>query len=67
MNKRLLRRPVVFSLCLECHNGLGNFGRSADGIPTQSGSHNMADPRYRNCTTCHVRIHGSNSSHLFLR
>jgi DmsE family decaheme c-type cytochrome len=66
-NPRLLRRPVVFSVCLECHNGAGNFGRQGDGIRTQSASHNMADPRYRNCTACHARIHGSNSSEFFLR
>jgi DmsE family decaheme c-type cytochrome len=67
MNARLLRRPAVFPLCLECHNGAGSFGRQGDGIPLQSSSHDMTDPRYRNCTTCHVRIHGSNSSRLFLR
>ncbi len=67
MNNRLLRRPVVFAVCLECHNGAGNFGRQGDGIFTQSPSHNMADPRWRNCTTCHVRIHGSNSDPLFMR
>jgi DmsE family decaheme c-type cytochrome len=66
-NPRLLRRPVVFTLCLECHNGAGDFGRSADGIPTQTPTHNMADPRYQNCTMCHVRIHGSNSDPRFLR
>jgi DmsE family decaheme c-type cytochrome len=66
-NARLLKRPVLFTVCLECHNGAGNFGRTADGIPLQSPSHNMADPRFRNCTTCHVRIHGSNADHLFLR
>src|ERR1700722_14111645 len=26
MNARMLRRPVVFTLCLECHNGQGTFG-----------------------------------------
>jgi len=31
-NTRLLRRPVVFTLCLECHNGFGNFGRRLDGV-----------------------------------
>jgi len=67
MNARLLRRPVVFTLCLECHNGAGTFGRQADGIRTTSATHDMTDPRYRNCTSCHVRIHGSNSSRMFLR
>lgn len=67
VNPRLLRRPVLYTLCLECHNGAGGFGRQADGIPVQSASHNMADPRFRNCTTCHVRIHGSNADGLFRR
>ena len=66
-NPRLLRRPVVFTLCLECHNGAGPFGRQADGITLQSPAHNMAQPRYQNCTTCHTRIHGSNADPAFLR
>jgi DmsE family decaheme c-type cytochrome len=66
-NPRLLKRPVVYTLCLECHNGAGNFGRQGDGVLTQSPAHNMADPRFRNCTTCHVRIHGSNAHRAFLR
>jgi DmsE family decaheme c-type cytochrome len=66
-NSRLLLRPVVFTLCLECHNGAGNFGRQGAGIPTQTPTHNMADPRYQNCTACHVRIHGSNADSSFLR
>lgn len=64
---RLLKRPAVFTLCLECHNGLGGFGPQGDGIRTTPSSHNMADPRFRNCTVCHVRIHGSNASEKFLR
>jgi DmsE family decaheme c-type cytochrome len=67
MNTRLLRRPMTFTLCLECHNGLGNFGRQGDGITLQSASHNMADPKFQSCTTCHVRIHGSNADPRFLR
>ena len=66
VNSRLLRRPVVFTLCAECHNGTGR-GRQGAGVLSQSGSHNMSDPRYQNCTTCHVRIHGSNSDQFFLR
>lgn len=67
MNPRMLRRPAVFTLCLECHNGASGFGLSRDGIPLQTSSHNVNDPRYRNCVTCHVRIHGSNSDPRFLR
>ena len=66
-NPRMLRRPVVFTMCLECHNGADGFGRRADGVILQTSSHNMADPRYQNCTTCHVRIHGSNADSRFLR
>ena len=66
-NLRMLKRPLVFTVCLECHNGAGTFGRQADGVTPQSGSHNMADAKYQNCTTCHVRIHGSNADRLFLR
>jgi len=66
-NARLLKRPVLFTICLECHNGAEGFGRTGSGIPTQSSSHNMADPRYRNCTMCHVRIHGSNADPQFFR
>ncbi|MEO8025855.1 MAG: DmsE family decaheme c-type cytochrome [Bryobacteraceae bacterium] len=66
-NARLLRRPVVLTLCLECHNGLGSFGRSSSGVPSTSSSHSLSDPRYQNCTTCHVRIHGSNADSRFLR
>jgi DmsE family decaheme c-type cytochrome len=67
MNARMLRRPTVFTTCLECHNGAGEFGRRASGITHQSSTHNLADPRYQNCTTCHTRIHGSNSDSFFLR
>jgi DmsE family decaheme c-type cytochrome len=69
MNSRLLRRPVVFTLCLECHNGAPGFGRrnDANGVHSQTPSHNMADPRFQNCTVCHVRIHGSNSDSFYLR
>ncbi len=66
-NAKLLRRPVVFTLCLECHTGQGNFGRQGNGILTQSSSHNMADPRYHFCTSCHVKIHGSNADPRFFR
>lgn len=66
-NSKLLRRPVVFTLCLECHNGAGTFGRQNTGIVIQSATHNMQDPKYQRCTLCHVRIHGSNADPTFLR
>jgi DmsE family decaheme c-type cytochrome len=66
-NARLLKRPVIFTICLECHTGAGTFGTRNNGVTMQSGTHNMADPRYQNCTTCHVRIHGSNGDSFFFR
>ncbi len=66
-NAKLLRRPVTFTLCLECHNGADNFGTRNAGITIQTATHNLLDPKYRQCTTCHVRIHGSNSDPRFFR
>ncbi len=66
-NAKLLKRPVVFTICLECHNGAGTFGRENQGVYIQPSSHNMLDPRYQQCTLCHVRIHGSNADARFLR
>jgi DmsE family decaheme c-type cytochrome len=65
-NAKLLRRPVVFTLCLECHND-PSPPDGGSGVLAQSATHNMLDPRYRQCTACHVRIHGSNSDQFFLR
>jgi len=66
MNAKLLRRPVVFTLCLECHNG-GASGIRNHGVDIQSARHNLLDPKFQRCTTCHVRIHGSNADFYFLR
>lgn len=67
MNARLLRRPQVFTLCLECHNGASSFGRQGDGIQITPGNHSLTDPKYQNCTLCHSKIHGSNANGSFLR
>lgn len=67
INPRLLRRPQIFTLCLECHNGAGNFGRQGDGVALSPPTHSMTDIRYQNCTACHVKIHGSNAHARFLR
>jgi len=66
MNAKLLRRPVVMTLCLECHNG-GGTGTSGNGVVLQTSRHNLLDPKYQRCTTCHVRIHGSNNDEYFKR
>jgi len=67
-NARLLNRPAVFTMCLECHNGVAAFGTRGEGIPSpNSFFHNIAEPRFQNCVTCHSRIHGSNVDSLFRR
>ena len=66
-NSKLLRRAVVYTVCLECHNGAGTFGRTNSGVLAQSSAHNLLDPRFQNCTLCHVRIHGSNADANLLR
>jgi DmsE family decaheme c-type cytochrome len=66
-NSRLLRRPVVFTMCLECHNGAPGFGRTAQGDPVPFQFHNLRSPLYQNCTNCHSHIHGSNTSAFFLK
>lgn len=66
MNTRLLTRPVVFTICLECHNGAGTGTRNA-GVDMQTARHNLLDPKFQKCTACHVRIHGSNADQYFLR
>jgi DmsE family decaheme c-type cytochrome len=67
MNSKLLRRPVVYTLCLECHNGAGAVGPQSKGVPMQSSAHNMLSPQFQRCTLCHVRVHGSNADANFLR
>jgi len=67
-NPRLLKRPAMFTLCLECHNGVLGFGRSGLGEPAPGASfHRLEDPRFQNCVTCHSRIHGSNVDRRFQR
>jgi DmsE family decaheme c-type cytochrome len=65
-NAKLLRRPVVFTICLECHNG-GASGTRNMGVDIQTARHNLLDPKFQKCTTCHVRIHGSDADQFFLR
>lgn len=57
-NPHALRRAHVDRLCLECHSPMGG-----DMLGSQPpSSHDLLSPRFRNCTTCHVAVHGSNTS-----
>jgi predicted CXXCH cytochrome family protein len=68
-NAKLLTRPAVSMLCLECHTGNGDFGiKNSRGVTyPDHATHSMIDPRYQRCTGCHVAIHGSNTHYRFLR
>lgn len=61
-NPKLLARARVRQLCLECHSNAHEIG-----APNTPNFHNQATLRYQNCTTCHVRIHGSEVDRLFFR
>lgn len=66
-NAKLLKRPVVYTMCLECHNGAQGFGRENTSVFLTPSTHNLLDPKFQRCTLCHIRIHGSNSDAYFLR
>jgi DmsE family decaheme c-type cytochrome len=53
-----LKRARVDQLCLECHSYIegGTLGSQPPAF------HDLRSPRYRECTVCHVAIHGSNLS-----
>ena len=70
-------RAVTRSLggtCLECHSNVSSVaGTGAQQAPSGGlggvppAFHNLRDPRYRNCTLCHQKIHGSYVNRDFLR
>jgi predicted CXXCH cytochrome family protein len=67
-NPRMLSRAEVRFQCLECHSNItrpGSANSFAGGIPPAF--HDLRNPRYRNCTICHVKIHGSHVNRTFLR
>ena len=62
-NPKMLTRSRVDLLCLECHSTL-----AAGALGSQPpATHNISLPRWRNCTTCHVAVHGSNRSPKLLK
>lgn len=68
-NPMMLKRHEQRFVCLECHANVGaqqaaKTGTSG-GIPPAF--HDLRSPRFNNCTTCHVKIHGSQSSRALLR
>lgn len=58
-----LQRATIAQQCLECHSTLstGTLGSQPPSF------HNISLPRYQNCTTCHVAVHGSQRSPQLLK
>jgi len=68
-NAKMLTRPEVRLVCLECHANLptlpGQTARVTGVVPPAF--HDLTTPRYRNCTICHQKIHGSHIDRNLLR
>jgi DmsE family decaheme c-type cytochrome len=62
-NPKQLKRATVAQVCMECHSPIGTAS-----LGSQPPSfHNLSLPRYQNCTTCHVAVHGSNRDPQLLK
>ena len=69
-NPKLLTRSHVFQLCIECHTNVQQIRiDELEGAPSPpSGpAHDLTQERIRNCTTCHIAIHGSNNHNFYFR
>lgn len=67
-NPRMLTRHDIANQCLECHSNLLSPSPAANvagGVPPAI--HDLRVPRWRQCTTCHQKIHGSHVNRDFLR
>ena len=63
-NPKMLLWARVDQLCLSCHSQTGGPKTLGSQPPS---FHDLTQPRYRNCTTCHVAVHGSNLSPQLLK
>jgi DmsE family decaheme c-type cytochrome len=63
-NPNMLLWARVDQLCLSCHSQTGGPRTLGSQPPS---FHDLTLPRYRNCTTCHVAVHGSNLSPQLLK
>jgi DmsE family decaheme c-type cytochrome len=66
-NPKLLKRNEVRFLCLECHSNTPGAPAEQGIGPGTPSFHNLSQPRFQNCTTCHAMIHGSNTSPVYFR
>jgi DmsE family decaheme c-type cytochrome len=68
-NPKMLVRSEVRFVCLECHANVGAAAaartNTLGGIPPAF--HDLRSPRFRNCTICHIKVHGSQVDGALLR
>ena len=70
VNPRMLTRHEVLYVCLECHSNLPNQQSAQAGLLGGSpppAFHDLRSPQYRNCTICHLKVHGSFVNRSLLR
>jgi DmsE family decaheme c-type cytochrome len=68
-NAKMLIRQEVRLVCLECHANLPTLpGQTVavNGVVPPA-FHDLTSPRFRNCTICHQKIHGSHIDRNLLR
>ena len=69
-NAKMLIRQEVRLVCLECHANLPkaptNRTAGISGVVPPA-FHDLTSPRYRNCTICHQKVHGSHVDRNLLR
>ncbi|HTQ58324.1 MAG TPA: DmsE family decaheme c-type cytochrome [Bryobacteraceae bacterium] len=70
-NPRMLARAEVRYLCLECHTNRPAAPGPIKNPPALGGVppafHNLLSPQFRNCTVCHLKVHGSYVSQELLK
>jgi DmsE family decaheme c-type cytochrome len=64
-NPRMLDRPQVQQVCLECHANLPSTTGRVGVVPPSF--HDLRSPRFQNCTVCHQKIHGSHVDRNLLK
>jgi DmsE family decaheme c-type cytochrome len=60
-NTRMLTRQIERLVCQECHSNFQSLAPpkgTLGSIPPAL--HDLASPRFQNCSTCHQKVHGSN-------
>jgi DmsE family decaheme c-type cytochrome len=59
-NARMLTRQVVRLVCQECHSNIQAAAPPKGALGSiPPALHNLASPRFQECTTCHQKVHGS--------